>query len=189
MMSRKNRVRVNPPRVSGVILARDARGVTAIEFALIAPVLTILTMAIIEFAMIMFAHAVIDNAANATARLGITGNSYGAASRQEALTNEILANSMGMLDRSRLSVRLSLYDMSTGVNMAFVNLASPTTSIVDLTNGTGNFGVGGQPVLYTVEYRWKLITPLAPLLMTFLHSADPSTIVLRASALARNERF
>lgn len=168
---------------------KDVSGVTAIEFAMVAPVLLILTMGIIEFSLIMFASAVIDNAASATARLGVTGSSYAAASRQQALTGQIISSSMGLLDPSRLTVNLSLYDMAAGANMAFINLSNPTNEVVNLGSQTGNFGVGGQPVLYSIEYRWRLITPLASLLTAPLNPLDPNTIILRSSALARNERF
>ena len=57
------------------LLARFTRaeeGVTAIEFAMVAPVLIILLMGIIEFSLMMTAYNVMESATTVSARLGAT---------------------------------------------------------------------------------------------------------------------
>ena len=55
------------------LLARCNEGVTAIEFALLAPVLLLLVMGIIEFSVIMFVSVMLEGSTDMTARLGSTG--------------------------------------------------------------------------------------------------------------------
>ena len=50
-----------------------ASGVTAIEFAIILPILMFLFMGVIEFALIMYASGVLDGATVTAARVGRTG--------------------------------------------------------------------------------------------------------------------
>jgi Flp pilus assembly protein TadG len=163
-------------------LRRDMHGVTAIEFALIAPLLIILTMGIIEFSLIMLSSAIIENASSAAARIGMTGNVYDKATREEKIISEILANSNGLLSSNNLNVNISRFSN-------YVSLSNQSTSQIDLTGTSGDFGVGNEPLLYEIEYEWKLITPLAFLINMPFSEDDPHVVKLRSSVLVKNERF
>lgn len=58
-------------------MLRSEKGVSAVEFALIAPLLFVLTFAIIEFGLLLFDKAVITNASREGARAAIVYNTDG----------------------------------------------------------------------------------------------------------------
>ncbi len=59
------------------MMMRSEKGVSAVEFALIAPLLFVLTFGIIEFALLLFDKAVVTNASREGARAAIVFNTDG----------------------------------------------------------------------------------------------------------------
>lgn len=59
------------------MMMRSEKGVSAVEFALIAPLLFVLTFGIIEFACLLFDKAVVTNASREGARAAIVYNTNG----------------------------------------------------------------------------------------------------------------
>ncbi|WP_051305711.1 TadE/TadG family type IV pilus assembly protein [Desulfogranum mediterraneum] len=58
-------------------MLHSEKGVSAVEFALIAPLLFVLTLGVIEFALLLFDKAVITNASREAARAAIVYNTSG----------------------------------------------------------------------------------------------------------------
>ncbi len=58
-------------------MIRSEKGVSAVEFALIAPLLFVLTFGIIEFGLLLFDKAVVTNASREGARAAIVFNTNG----------------------------------------------------------------------------------------------------------------
>lgn len=76
---------------------RGDKGQSAVEFALILPVLLLLVFGITEFGRLFIANLTLENAAREGARLGITGASY------DEVTTKIVESSAG-LDAGSLTV-------------------------------------------------------------------------------------
>lgn len=174
------------PLRSSCFLA-DHKGVTAIEFALILPVLLVLIFGIIEFSLVMFASSVIENAATSVARLSMTGNTYSSASRRDMIVAQILQSSKGLLNKDYITVQVSRF--SDYVTLPEATKQVATIDLDNSVNTEAEFGVGNQPVIYDVRYEWRLMTPLGFLLNWPLNPADPHKILLQSTVLVKNERF
>lgn len=59
------------------MMMRSEKGVSAVEFALIAPLLFVLTFGIVEFALLLFDQAVVTNASREGARAAIVYHAIG----------------------------------------------------------------------------------------------------------------
>ena len=137
-------------------IARDRRGASATEFALIAGPLFVLIIGIMEAAWQLATGAALDHAALKASRFGATG------------TNTIPAWQRGATDPNELpSCR------STGIawliSSATGNLVKAGSNLTVTTNTWGNLGTitgtgaetagnGGQITSYTIRYRQPFIT-------------------------------
>lgn len=159
-------------------LIKDHEGAAAIEFALVFPVMLLLTMGILEFGLIMHVNSLVDNATQEAARLGITGNTYGYADRSTLIDSEI---------RERVGFWLKESDqlkISTQVVASGITTISPEDpyALADINNG---YGVGGEAVIYKVDYAWKVLTPL----MAEIIGDDDGKFAIHAVAVVKNEAF
>jgi Flp pilus assembly protein TadG len=64
---------------------RDANGNSIIEAALIMPILMMVTFGIVDFGILFYKHLALESAVSQAVRYGITGNTGGAGSRQDAI--------------------------------------------------------------------------------------------------------
>ena len=123
------------------------RGVTALEFALIAPVVLTMVAIFTEAAMQVATAAALDQAARTASRAGITGSkldgtSATVAERNEAIRQAVLSSSGGWLTEANLKLRTSSY-----------------SSIADAkANANAVSGAGGadQLVKYELSYTQDL---------------------------------
>ena len=180
-------------------LKRCHSGATALEFALIAPVLFLLLMGIIEFGLIFFTSSVLEGATSVGSRIGKTGYTVG--ERIKYLREEISRRSGGYLKAEDLHIDVLSYDSFENVGKPEECLtekchdpdAEPGVDFTD-TNGDGKWsedqgktddpGAGGATVLYRVTYPWPIFTPL---MNSFFGDKGHYPIV--AVATVRNEPF
>ncbi|TAF76966.1 MAG: pilus assembly protein [Alphaproteobacteria bacterium] len=179
-------------------IRKNEHGVTAIEFALIAPVLFLITMGVIEFGIILFVSTTLEAAVNDAARQGTTGNAY--EDRQSA-RNGATAPKMSREDYIRAEI---LRIGGTAVNPSKINISCTNLgdSFGNVTQRTsGNFQCGDAPtdnrvscadsqlgqagtqtaILYTATVCWELFTPL---IGNFFPN---NTYPIRATMLVQNE--
>lgn len=132
------------------MIMRHNEGATAIEFALIAPVLFLLIFGIIEFSLIMFTSSVIEGATATISRQSKTGADRSTAATSAARAAEDSARLRQMvLDRGRGVIRSQYLDVAT----------RPRNS------QSGTVGEASEMVIYTVSYDWQILTPfLAPIM-------------------------
>ncbi len=157
-------------------LFRKEDGATAVEFGLIATILFLMLMGIIEFALIMYASNVVENATVAGSRVGITGRVNGSAGatveqRDASIRQKVREFSSGLLDPAQLNIDHKVFN-----NFENVDTNNPVA-------GAQDFGCGGQAVLFTVTYPWDMFTPLIGQFF------DNGTYNVRASSLVKNEDF
>ena len=177
-------------------LWREQDGVTALEFAIIAPVFLLVLCAIIEFSMIMFTTSVMEGATSATARMGKTGYSSGLYTRQQTIVNNINARTAGLLDASKITMTTMVYSDFTKIGQPEPCIThSPCNGIagvnfVDINgNGTwdsdmGAAGLGnpGDVVVYTVSYPWPILSPIMRPMLGSTYNITVRTVI-------RNEPF
>ena len=108
-----------------------SEGTTAIEFALVAPILLLLILGVIEFSLIMTVNSVLEGAVLAAAREGSTGYVPPGQTQDQYITSLIKARVAGLLDTSRLIITI------------------PTAS-----------DNPGQIVQYTISYPWPIVSNL-----------------------------
>jgi Flp pilus assembly pilin Flp len=182
-------------------------GVTALEFAFVAPVLVLFMMGTIEAMMMMFVQNILESATFNASRLGKTGFATAGATREETIRTMIDERAGGLLDPALIDIDAVAY----GGGFGDVNEPEPYTdsngngvkdggeAYID-SNGNGQWdadmgavglGNAGDVVVYTVRYPWTLITPVASSFFgdDELDPEDDPTVVLTARAVVRNEPF
>jgi len=179
-------------------ILRDQRGVTALEFAMIAPVFMLMIMGILEFSMIMYANTIMESATNSTSRLGKTGYNPAGITRQQAITSSIQTRAAGILDVSKLVFTTKVYADFSRIGKPEPCLSpssppcggTPGVNYVDV-NGNGSWdsdmgaaglGTAGDVVVYSVSYPWPVMTPL-------VKNIIGSTFNITVRSVVRNEPF
>ncbi|WP_169569741.1 TadE/TadG family type IV pilus assembly protein [Sneathiella limimaris] len=188
---------------------RDKQGTTALELALIAPVLTIILFGLIELGVAMFVNTVVEGGLRDASRVGLTGMQTDGVSRDQQIANIVNEASLGL-------VNLTSGDISALIYPSFGDIGMPepyedldgngqytataiTVGGVDYPNGEpyqdingsgsweddmGAAGLGGpgEIVLYTIRYNWNF---LSGQIVPFMGGSIPMT----ASMVVRNEPF
>lgn len=183
-------------------LRKHETGGALIEFALVAPLLITLLVAVMEFAMVVLVMVLLEGGVREAARYGMTGQTPDDSSRLEAIADIINDHSLGLIDVTTSDVDVLVYD-------DFSSVDSGDELVVDVNgngewdsadgdtyndlNGNGSWdpdpgvpgaGAGGEVVLYRVTASWNALTPL---LAPFI--GDGGMIPLSASVVVRNEPF
>lgn len=179
--------------------ARAHQGVTAVEFALLAPVLLLLMMGIVEFSLIMLAYNVIESATTVSARLGATGFTTSGISREQTILNSITARAGTFITPSKLVITSKFYSQFSNISdpepytdtnhNGMYNAGEPYTDVNgngkwDDDMGKAGYGQAGDIVVYTVSYPWKILTPMVG---SFIGHNGVFTITTHA--VTKNEPF
>lgn len=176
------------------------RGATAVEYALILPILIYFIIGIIEFNVLMYASTVLEGATSIAAREGKTGYTQSGVSQQTYIYGLIQGRVVGILDPSQLQITSKSYANFTAVGkpepcISPAAAPCPGTAGVnyvdvnhngtwDADQGAAGLGSAGDIVVYTVTYPWKILTPL----MTPFFSNN-GTVTLTSSAIVKNEPY
>lgn len=188
----------------------DDRGVAIVEFAIIFPVLLLMTFGAIEIGLMMATLTTLEGGLKEASRYGITGQSPSDATRIEKIRTILDEHTIDLVDFSEAVFTVKTYPSFSGVGQPepFVDSAPGTEedpnpyyngkydagvageTFTDL-NGDGVWnedigqdgaGMGGEVVSYTVEIPWHVMTPIVGPLM-----APDGAIPLRATIVVRNE--
>jgi Flp pilus assembly protein TadG len=155
--------------------ARRNEGVTAVEFALIAPVLMMLLMGTIEISLIMYAKTVMEGATFESSRTGKTGYVAENKTQQQTIIDTLNARVGMLMDTSKVTVTSKAYSNFSNIEQPepFVDTNGNGTrdsneNFTDV-NGNGEYdtdmGISGygnsqQITVYTISYPWTVQTPL-----------------------------
>ncbi|MFM9889703.1 MAG: TadE/TadG family type IV pilus assembly protein [Rickettsiales bacterium] len=154
-------------------------GTTAIEMAIVLPLVMTLIMGIIEFGIMFHLSSLMTYAGNEAARLGKTGDTYGY-SNAECVANN---NCREQLTLKTVHDRMKDWVHDDG---SLVVTQKSFGSFADLgASGTSGAGSGGQIVVYTVTLNWKLLTPLVGQII----GGEDGTIPITTQVLVKNESF
>lgn len=177
--------------------ARD--GVTAIEFAVIAPVLLLLMFGIMEFAMIMLMTNVMESATAISSRTGKTGGNTDGLTRDQTILAAVQAKTYGLVDMNQLSISSKSYSQFDQINdpepwtddnhngIAEVSEYEDINmnGIWDSDMGRPGYGGADDIVVYTISYPWPIATPM---LREFLGDAN-GNYVITAHSVVKNEPY
>lgn len=165
--------------------ARDDKGATAVEFALVAMPFLALLFAIIETALVFFAGQALETAVADASRLIMTGQAQTASYTQADFKQKVCdrINGYGLFDCSG-----GVYiDVKQYSDFGSYNSAAP------VTNGTFdttklNYVPGGPGCIeaVTIYYQWPIYVSL---LGTGLANLNGSKRLLAATAVFRNEPY
>jgi hypothetical protein len=188
----------------------DDRGVAIVEFALVMPILLLMTFGTIEIGMIMAVQSTLEGGLKEASRYGITGQAPSDTTRMEKIRAVLDKHALGLVDMEEAKFTVKTYASfsQVGEMEPFNDTAAPNEgedanpchngqfdadcigeTFTDV-NGNGfwdaigedSAGVGGEVVAYTVTVPWHIITPFAGALMS-----KTGTIDLTATIVVRNE--
>lgn len=180
-------------------LLKQQDGATAIEFALISPILILFVIGIIEVSMMLLAQNILESATFIAARTSKTGYTADGITREDTIMQALNERASAFLDVSKIKINSLSYNefgdigqpepfvdanangvRDSGENYTDVN----HNSKYDSDMGSGGAGGAGQLVVYTVTYPWHVFTPI----MSQFVGAN-GIINLTARTVVRNEPF
>lgn len=186
-------------RRRGRRIGRCSRGGTMVEFALTFPLLLLAVAGTFEVLGMLFANALIEGGLREASRFGVTGLDPVGISRKDKIVQMVNASGIGLVTVTAADVKTKVYSNfdKIGQPEPFVDANGNGSydlgeSFVDI-NGNGQWdtdmgaeGVGGpgDVVLYTLDYRWPLLTPA---LVPFI--GNDGRVTLGSSIAVRNEPY
>ncbi|MDG4575017.1 MAG: pilus assembly protein [Defluviicoccus sp.] len=188
------------PRKKFRTLFRRNEGGSAVEFALLAPVLFLITFGIIDMGIMLLTWVMMEGGLREAARYAITGAPpTETASRLEEVIKIVEDKTSGLIDLAAARIEAQAYPSfdDVGKGESYVDAGDMNghydagESFTDC-NGNGKYdndrgkkndaGDSADVVLYTFEYDYKLLTPVLNDLI-----GTNGKFPLRASVLVRNE--
>ena len=177
-------------------LVRDSEGVTAVEFAMIAPVFVLVLMGIVEFSLVMFVTSVMEGATSASGRYGKTGYTAAGSTRQQQIIDTVSKRTAGLLNPAQITVTTKVYPSFDSINQEEPYIDTnhngnhDTDELYTDVNGNGQWdssGVAGlgnanDVVVYTISYPWVINTPI---IAKFLGSP----IIVSSRTVVKNEPY
>lgn len=178
---------------------RREEGVSAIEFAVVAPTLLLLLFGTIEFSLIMMVRSVMEGATAASSRLGKTGYTADGKTREETILQAVTDRAGALIDTSKLTIQSKFYKEFQQINDPEPYTDANTNGTYDLgetftdINGntvwdadmaTSGYGSAGDIVVYTISYPWTILTPITP---NFIGTEGVVTITTHA--VVKNEPY
>lgn len=169
-------------RSRSVVSCRD--GATAIEFALLIPILFLILFGIVEFSLIMFSKSVIEGATYEGSRIGKTGFSGaegGGSNREQYIRDKISERLGSLISQKKLTLK------ACGTALGGDDKACIPVDF--------NAGGSGQVIQYQAEYKWPIQTPGLGQLIGDKTCRGPScitdstTYTIKATAFVKNEKF
>jgi Flp pilus assembly protein TadG len=208
--------------------ARNGEGATIIEFALIFPLVLLITFGIMEISLCMASLVTLEGGLKEASRFGITSQTTAPPDATKVPTafkvgndNRLMmigyilnVNTLDLIDLNQATITTAVYSSFSAVKdgepfndlngngqydgpgTAGVPAAGEPYSDMNCNGtrdgaGASSAGVGaaGNIVVYTVNYNWKILTPI---IGQFLGKPDPSSpgrfmIPMSASIVVKNE--
>ena len=155
----------------------DERGATAVEFALVAPLLCFALLSIVEIGMMGMISSGLDNATIEVARRIRTGRSDGPTSAS-TFEDQVCARLGG--DVSACHTRLVI---SVQKYTKFFDAGGSVTAQPD---GSFNKGGAGDIIIVKANYTWPLMSPFVA---TAFHRNGPMSVTLGSRIAFKNEPF
>jgi Flp pilus assembly protein TadG len=170
----------------GHAFARDDRGVTAIEFGILAlPFFTII-FAILETTMVFFAGQVLDSAVEDASRMIKTGRAQAAGYNMTNFRTLMCGYTFNLFDCSKIRIRVKKLDNFTSTSTSTTPTTCTLTSCELTMVEDWLPGAGRDVVQVFAYYRWPLLVNLP---YFNLKNQPDNYRLLGATRVFRNEPF
>lgn len=189
-------------RISGKSLRRlkkDAQGAAALEFGVIAALLTFLIMGVVELGMMMTAQGVLDNVAFSASRVGKTGYSASGSTQAKTINAAIAKAASSYIDPNKITISSKSYSGYDNIGKpepftdknkngkwdsgeAFTDVNG--NGSYDTDQGRTGYGSGAEIVVYTASYDWRFITPMIGRLI-----GTNGVVNLKSRIVVKNEPY
>ena len=178
-------------------LRRNKDGVTAIEFAFIAPVLVLMVMSTLEVSLIMYARSIMEGGSFLSSRTGKTGYAADGLTQQETIIASLNERAGILMDTDNIHVAPRSYGSFSDVGEPepFVDTNGNSQrdfgeNYTDVNNngqydedmGFESYGESAQITMYTITYDWPVFTPI-------LHPFFGDTKTITAVTVVKNEPY
>jgi Flp pilus assembly protein TadG len=178
--------RLMAPAISrGRAFSRDERGVTAVEFAILALPFFTMVFAILETAMVFFATQVLDSAVEDASRMVKTGRAQSSGYDLAAFRTLMCGYTFNLFDCSAIKLQIKPIANFTSTTTSLPPVTcSPTCELTvpeEFTPGSGR-----QVIQVTAYYRWPLIVTLP---YFNIRNQSDNYRLLMATRVFRNEPF
>ena len=181
-------------RASLSALKADLRGVSAVEFGLVAPVLAMTVIGLFDMGYSMYVSSILQGALHEAARMATVGNANGDAinARVRAQLANVSANGTVTLNTSSYTnfsdVKMPEKITSDTVPLGTYNVGdcyedANNNGTYDLDKGKTGFGQADDIVNYTVTIEYPRLLPVAGLL------GWSQTNKITGSTVLRNQPF
>ena len=156
-------------------LRRNKDGVTAIEFAIIAPTLLMLIMGSLETSLMMYARSIMEGATFQSSRTGKTGYVEAGMTQTETIIAAINDRAGILMDVDNITVTPKSYGSFSEVGEPEPFIDTNGNGVRDFgesytdINGDGeysddmgidSYGSSAQITMYTITYDWPVFTPV-----------------------------
>jgi hypothetical protein len=180
-------------------LAVERSGITALEFGLAAPVVTLSVAGLIELSMVLFVTTLMEGGLREASRYGITGYIPPGTTREDRIKEVLSDATIGLIDIEAAEILTKIYPSFADVGKPEPFTDSNSNGSYDAgepytdVNGNGQWdadmgeaGLGGPGaiVVYQISADWTLLTPL---LVPFM--GTDGKMRLSASVAVRNEPY
>lgn len=163
--------------------ARDSRGATAVEFALVAAPFLALVIALIQTFLVFFAQQMLESVVRQSARLVMTGQVQSANMTQAVFKQKVCDQIVILFNCGGLMV-----DMQVATSWTSANTAMPTLTFDASGNVTNTWqydpGDAGDIVVLRVMYVWPVV--LGPLGFNLSNLGNGNRLIM-SSAAFQNE--
>ncbi|WBL81793.1 pilus assembly protein [Bradyrhizobium xenonodulans] len=163
--------------------ARDDRGATAVEFALVAAPFLALIIALMQTFLVFFAQQMLESVVRQSARLVMTGQVQSAQMTQAVFKQKVCDQIVILFNCSGLMV-----DMQVATSWSSANTATPALTFDGSGNVTNSWqydpGDPGDIVVLRVMYVWPVV--LGPLGFNLSNLTNGSRLIM-SSAAFQNE--
>lgn len=181
-------------------LSADTRGVTAVEFAILSPVLMLMLIGILEFALVFFSQQVMENVSYNVSRLGKTGFVDTDMTQEQTIRAMLAERLEGLIDIDTVGIQTTTYGQFSDIdaNEPFIDanengVRDDGENYTDL-NGNGQYdgalavtgyGQSGQITVYQITVPWRVFTPV----LSHMIGDGNGNIVLESRVVVRNEPY
>ncbi|QIO34598.1 TadE/TadG family type IV pilus assembly protein [Bradyrhizobium sp. 1(2017)] len=163
--------------------ARDRRGATAVEFALIAAPFLALIIALVQTFLVFFAQQMLESVVRQSGRLVMTGQVQSAQMTQAVFKQKVCDQIVILFNCTGLMVDMQVATSWTSANTAMPTLTFDSTGKVTNT-WQYNPGDAGDIVVLRVMYVWPVV--LGPLGFNLSNLTNGNRLIM-SSAAFQNE--
>ncbi len=175
------------------------RGVSAVEFAFVLPILMFFMVGTLEFSTMFLAQNILENAVNSAARTGKTGHVEDGFTREQTLLLMVQQRIDRLMDPSRITLSSEVYKSLDDIGQSepytdqngdgMYNEGEPYTDSNlngqwDPDMGLEGMGNAGETVVYTIRYPWQVMTPFLREIL-----ASDGVVNLSSRLVVKNEPY